>query len=695
MTDGFRIGHVVIEGFKGFTTRKEIDFQNRHAFLLGRNGNGKSSIIEAIRWGLFGSTGRPNDIVNNQGYSGACRVEIILTRNGKEWRLRRSLIRGVSGGSDAKIVDQQGQEHHIRDIMPQLDSLNAGEGTHIIFASQSAPLRRQPEDLTPFERTVFNHLGLTHPRVLLSYLNNFLSDHERTECDLSERLTSIRKQIDDETVQLEHRRGRILAASPWGGDQPPTVAESEKKTTTLLETIIGQSLDPSLSGISLGALIEKAREHLQNKGDQEQGAQRVELDKVCDHLRRLQDIDQTQKDAESQKSKLDDAQERLDMLLDSKSLDDLRKSAETARHEADTAALKHRLAVDSLAVLRRDKDDLIVSCPVCAKEHHRKNLESVLSSTAGKSPDDDSSHLHKLDEQIQQAEKIADEIQVHSDHLKELSLKLQSLIDADGMKDLAISVSDDKIEEAMKSLAENESSIAAKIEDKGKWIQGMSAKLSKLEEEEQYHQTQKDLHNLGKVKVEFQRADRAFKDFVSLGESVRDIRDVVESCLTEQLREKTPGVESQLTQVFKALTLHPHYDRLIIDKEHLPRLKLQVSSSHDPGGVGHATGVLNGQAESALALVPYFALSQANETPTEVYLVLLDDPTRAFDGEHIEILIERLAELGRHVQIIVASQETTPFRKLLPKNFERSSYVVVEPKNWSYAHGPELAPEYE
>ena len=695
MTDGFRIGHVVIEGFKGFTTRKEIDFQNRHAFLLGRNGNGKSSIIEAIRWGLFGSTGRPNDIVANQGYSGACSVEIILTRNGKEWCLRRSLIRGVSGRSDAQIVDQQGQEHPIREIMPQLDSLNAGEGTHIIFASQSAPLRRQPEDLIPFERTVFNHLGLTHPRVLLSYLNNFLSNHEDTERDLSERLTLTHKRIDDQIIQLEHRRGRVLAAPPWDGDQPPTVAESEKKATALIETIIGQPLDPSLSGVSLGALIEKVREHLQNKEYQEQGAQRAELDKVCDHLRRLQDIDQTQKDAKSQKSKLDDAQEQLDTLLGSKSLDDLRKSAETARHEADTAALKHRLAVNSLEVLRRDKDDLMVPCPVCANKHRRENLESVLSSTADKFQDDDLSHLHKLDEQVQQAEKIADEIQVHGDHFEALSLKLQSLIDADEMKDLAASVSDDQIAEAMKSLAEDQSSIAAKIEDKEKWIQGMSAKLSKLEEEEQYHQTQESLHKLGKVNAEFQLADRAFKDFVSLGESVRDICDVVKSCLTEQLEEKIPGVESQLTQVFKALTLHPHYDRLIIDKNHLPQLKLQVSSSNDPIGVGHATGVLNGQAESALELVPYFALSQANEAPTEVYLVLLDDPTRAFDGEHIEILVERLAELGRHVQIIVASQETTTFRKLLPKSFERSSYVVVEPKNWSYVHGPELAPEYE
>ena len=32
------------------------------------------------------------------------------------------------------LTDEQGHEHHIRDIMPQLDSVDAGEGMHIIFA---------------------------------------------------------------------------------------------------------------------------------------------------------------------------------------------------------------------------------------------------------------------------------------------------------------------------------------------------------------------------------------------------------------------------------------------------------------------------------------------------------------------------------------------------------------------------------
>ena len=95
-----------------------------------------------------------------------------------------------------------------------------------------------------------------------------------------------------------------------------------------------------------------------------------------------------------------------------------------------------------------------------------------------------------------------------------------------------------------------------------------------------------------------------------------------------------------------------------------------------------------------MELVPYFAFGQAEGVSSEVHLVLLDDPTRAFDEEHIEILVERLAELGKHVQIVVASQETMRFRTLLPRYFQAGEYVIVEPSEWSYYTGPTLNVEY-
>lgn len=62
MARGFTVESVEIEGFKGFTSPNHVDFKGRHVFLLGQNGKGKSSIVEAVRWGLFGSAYRPNEV---------------------------------------------------------------------------------------------------------------------------------------------------------------------------------------------------------------------------------------------------------------------------------------------------------------------------------------------------------------------------------------------------------------------------------------------------------------------------------------------------------------------------------------------------------------------------------------------------------------------------------------------------------
>ena len=230
-----------------------------------------------IRWGLFGSTGRRNEIVANRDYPGQCRVEISLMRDGKQWNLRRTVLRGVTGGNDPVLTDDQGKEHPIREVMPLLDSVDAGEGMHIIFSPQTGVLRRQPEDLSAFERTVFYHLGRTHPRSMLSQMDKFLDDQQLVEDSLGKDLSDIRDEVDRNVANLERQRGIILNAPPWEGDHVPSVAETENKVRRLITEITGRDPDQSLDGVSLDALIDSAEEALEGRRTQDQGALESEL----------------------------------------------------------------------------------------------------------------------------------------------------------------------------------------------------------------------------------------------------------------------------------------------------------------------------------------------------------------------------------------------------------------------------------
>ena len=637
MADGFRIGRIKVEGFKGFTEPKDIDLRNRHVFLLGRNGNGKSSIIEAIRWGLFGSTGRPNDIVANRGYRGRCLVEISLVRDGKEWRLRRRLTLGAGGSSDAALFDEDGKEHRIRAVLPQMDSLDAGEGTHIIFAPQSAPLRRPPEDLTPFERTVFGHLGLTHASAMLSHLRSFVEEQEIEENHLDERLSDMRRRLDGRIAEFERRRGTILESPPWDGDLVPSAADTERKAKELIQKIRKSDSGTDLEKLSLDTVVDKAETALEQMIDNNAAPLREQLEQFDDKLLRLARIRDAQDNIDTKRADLAQAGERLERALNGDLLGELQKRLERSRREANTRILQHRLSDIAVELLDRADGDDLHPCPICQTAWKRDDLNRSLLHMMNLQSKEDSAVLRTMEERFTEAQTIASAVQEKEHELTELESSADKMICSEEDIELADTVNDGRIEEYMISLARHKDSVAQQITGFEDWTAGVHAELSNLRDEARFQRLQRKLRELTAVQADIDRAQKAYEEMVAFGESVRDIHDSVDSTLTKDLRKKVPGVAEQLTRVFGALTKHPHFDTLVVNPEKLPRLNLGVGSTNDLSGKIHPPGVLNGQAQSALELVPYFALSQADEAPTEVYLVLLDDPTRAFDRDHIEI----------------------------------------------------------
>ncbi len=693
MAGGFSVQGVEIEGFKGFTSPKEIDFKGRHVFLLGENGNGKSSIVEAVRWGLFGSAYRPNEVVKNQHYAGPCRVRIKLIRDGEPWTLRRTLNLGAGSTSDPILTDQQGNRRNMREIMPQLDSVDAGEGTHIIFAPQSAPLRRQPEDLNPFERTVFNYLDLTHPQALLSNIEEFLEGQADAEHKLSDELTEARNNIEGQISQERTRRGRILIDPPWGDGPSPSIVASEQKARSFIEEVTGKPIEDDLVGLSLDALLESAEELLDERRTQSQDSLESEEAELAKWRGRLEDFRGFHRQVSAQESIVKCTQAKLDATLQCLTPDELQEKLEDAKYKATTESINGRIVQDAIVLIGRDESDR-VPCPICESHQDRHILESDLQNRADHPDNKLSSKVAALESQLQEYEVLQDRLNSQVtllSSLKQSCGKAMNLIDEDDKGKLAESVD---IDQLINNYSEKESVVKAQIDDQVTWSRSKHTQLERLKEESWFHQVQARLNALLTDRRELERVIKSYDNLVSFGKSVSVIREVVETRLREQLVQDLPRVSGTLSKAFNALAQHPWYDRLKIAEATLPKLELRVASSQDPSGREDPTGVLNGQAESALNLVPYFAFSQSDDTPTEVYLVMLDDPTRALDTGHIKILVERLRELGRNVQLIVASQETERLEMMIPDAFDEDSYVIIEPTGWSPDSGPELNVSY-
>jgi hypothetical protein len=700
---GFRLQQIKIEGFKGFTSSKTIPFNGKQVFVLGPNSYGKSSVIEAIRWGLFGSTRRPGEVVANQGYTGTCRVELCLERGNRKWTLKRTLIKGVSGGSDADIVDDLGQSHPLREVLPQLESAPAGEGMHIIYAAQSAPLRRPAEDVLPFERTIYSYLGLSDVRIAIIRLENFIELQEATEKELAEKIDEKRNQVDSELSLLTGQRDQIIRNPPWGAGSVPTREDTAKKIRQFIGELSSVvSIEPTVTeGAEINLLTREAELFL----DRVIYAKRSEVETtrrgVVDKLKRgqsllklLNNINGQIQDAEKEKISV---KGDLEKELAGEPLDALSKTLEQVEREVEETALLHDVRNKAHIWLTRNLNESEKQhCPLCGGVPSSGDLLGDLASSIKLCSSEEAEIVAKRDALKRRLDEV---------------LRLTELLKGLQEKHLSLQQEENQAREKIREFLGTETKehdVGAALQQRIEGLEGDSLRIEKqltettglhqewkrkldgFKDEVRFHGFQEQLLALQKQQQQVKQVEDELESLALFGDSVRAISEVLKATLNNTLRKALPGIDNKLTEAFKTLTEHPAYNIVFIDETILPKLELRVASDDAPLPGWVPSQVLNGQALNALELVPYFAFSELTDLPFEVYLLLLDDPTQSFDARHIDILIAKLAELGKRVQLIVASHEVDHFHRLVPQYFSAGNCEIIHTTGFSRQDGPTL-----
>ena len=237
----FRIHSITAEGFKGFWAQQIPPVMGKHLFLFGPNGFGKSSIIEAMRWCLFGLKERPEEIVRNQFYrAGDCAVDIELQSPDGLWRVQRRLSPG-SVRSRMTILDPEGKERTQSEIFPFLTSLGPREGTYIIFGGPSQlPSRRRPLEsieISDFGKVIYAYLRLEEVPNLIERLNELIEIQKEAERQLAGEIEDEEAKIKGKLEEVERRLSLLLQDPPWGEAEPPTWAQTKDKVKKLVSQL--------------------------------------------------------------------------------------------------------------------------------------------------------------------------------------------------------------------------------------------------------------------------------------------------------------------------------------------------------------------------------------------------------------------------------------------------------------------------
>jgi exonuclease SbcC len=98
--------HLKLSGFLSYRDTADLDFTLFDlACISGENGAGKSSLLDAITWALFGQARKRDEAVINS-FSSAAEVVLTFQYEGSTYRIQRTLPRGKTTILEFQILDE-------------------------------------------------------------------------------------------------------------------------------------------------------------------------------------------------------------------------------------------------------------------------------------------------------------------------------------------------------------------------------------------------------------------------------------------------------------------------------------------------------------------------------------------------------------------------------------------------------------
>ena len=680
----FRIDSVSIEGFKAFTTPQVFDFEGRNVFLFGPNGFGKTSIVEAIRWCLFGLASRQGEIVKNQFYSGNCIVQIALRASDGIWTMQRRL-RSSGGESDLTVRDPSGTERNLEEVFPQLSRIGPREGTHVIYAAQQPSNRRPEADITDFSYVVYRYLGLEEIPRLADVLSELSEDWTLQETDICRDVEDLGDLFSERISEVDKELNQITANPPWGDSTTPTNEHTREK----VDQLIGDAADlgaacskDELDGLLPQEKIYEVETAIRAFFKEEQTDLNQRLQELSNRYAKaeltLTDADSANRQIEELSMAIKTIRGELVVALDGSTMNDLESSLQQTEGGFEAAQSRMDAVRASLKYLDMVGDGSGEElCPTCYTGFQPGELVAVLQAVSSSGDSETEELLQRRDafrEQILACKQLGGQVenceaQIASQQ-EELAISLKNGETAFGLSSPVTLAS---LRDYFESVRKRHGELIHLSESKTEALKNWDTRMENIRREVMFHRlrTRKSrLQNL--CDVRYADLHDSLKDLSDLRNIADETRTLLNTHLRERLQEDLPPVGEEMTEAYLRLTGNPTFDSISIRHGEAPTgsltLELRVSSTRGSGSWSVGQGVLNGQALNAIQLVPYFVFSRYQDSPL-LDLLLLDDPTQAFDTSKIKLLLEELSKATSHATLFIATHEEDRFLPVLKDYF--------------------------
>jgi exonuclease SbcC len=322
----------LISGFLSYRDRAELDFNSFDlACISGHNGAGKSSLLDAITWALFGEArGKSSDVINLN--SNAAEVSLTFTHEENTYRVQRTLPRNKSTVLEFQVKNDSGwrplTEKTTRETQARIEqTLHLDYDT---FVNASFFLQGKADQFTqqnPSKRkeVLSNILGL---EMWEEYKNRSAERRKLIEREVDAIAARI-AEIDTELAEEESRKARLAELESTLKQLTSTRTAQESVLESIKMTVAALDQQRKLVE-TLSTSLERSRSNLA-------GLERRFADKQADHdsyadlVIRAKEIESTHKEWQKVRREL----EALD-----------KTASQFHEHEKDRTPLLERIATE-------------------------------------------------------------------------------------------------------------------------------------------------------------------------------------------------------------------------------------------------------------------------------------------------------------------------------------------------------------
>lgn len=697
-----KIKSLELSGFRAFARQASFDLDADAVIISGSNGRGKTSLFDAVLWGITGQVprlGTPKELISLYSETGEARVRVDLSGSGDEGSF--GIIRACdrSGNVRTRVVQEDGSSH----TGPEAESIiNRRLWSSAVASSAAAEAATRT-----FTRSIYLEQDL-----LRQYLEAD-SDDERfgiiSELVGVGRITELQQSISREkrawtkgTTPLKgeadewERRIRDLErelerlGEPDKSPAPPPWEEWWARVTRV--TAIEKA--PGNASPEVGTHLERALDQLEtNQRDLERRLAR--LRGIGDELDGLPQIPEVTPE---------EAGRRVVALEEELSAAEaeLSEAQERARNERARLVAEKERKEDLAALARLALRHLGDTCPVCTQgydeEHTRNHLRALMESatavpTSGdeaESTPDASERVSDLTGRLERARRDREGAERANrrrvEAMEVIRGRLEDLSYTGPIED----------EDALSGWLESESAAVrkslAEISDLSHEGEVLSLTLARYSEQARREELEGQLHEAktkyGEIRSRLERREKT-------GETCEQIVDALRNGEHGLVAQEIRRLEPLLKHLYAKIDPHPTFQDVALAVTMYygkGRLNAELVDNQLEERVDDPRKVLSSSQMNAFAVCLFLAMNYGTVN-LPLHAMLLDDPIQSLDDINLLGVIDLLRRIRPGRQVIVSTHDDG-FARLLERKLrpvdDQQRTLSIEFLDWSRL-GPEVA----